>query len=65
MATTVNTVTGPISSDELGKTLMHEHFFFGYPGYAGDTTFGSNSREDVINTGIDVARGRRRTGSRR
>ncbi len=29
MATTVNTVTGPISSDELGKTLMHEHFFFG------------------------------------
>lgn len=34
---------------------MHEHFFFGYPGYAGDTTFGSNSREDVINTGIDVA----------
>ncbi len=55
MATTVNTVTGPVSSDELGKTLMHEHFFFGYPGYAGDTTFGSNSREDVINTGIDVA----------
>ncbi len=42
-------------SDELGKTLMHEHFFFGYPAYAGDTTSGSNSREVVINTSIDVA----------
>lgn len=55
MAATVNTVMGPGSSDEFGKTLMHEHFFFGHPGYAGDTTFGSNSREDIINIGIDVA----------
>ena len=37
MATQVNTVTGPISSDDLGKTLMHEHFAFGYPGFQGDT----------------------------
>ena len=33
---------------------MHEHFYFGYPANAGDTTSGSNSREIVINTSIDV-----------
>jgi len=29
--TTINTVTGPISSDELGKTLIHEHVLVGFP----------------------------------
>ncbi|HET7580466.1 MAG TPA: phosphotriesterase-related protein, partial [Bacillales bacterium] len=33
MARTVNTVTGPVSTDDLGKTMMHEHFVFGYPGF--------------------------------
>lgn len=28
----VETVTGPITVDQLGKTLIHEHFVFGYPG---------------------------------
>ncbi|WP_308302383.1 hypothetical protein [Bacillus sp. V5-8f] len=28
MSKLVNTVLGPVSADELGKTLMHEHFFF-------------------------------------
>ncbi len=55
MATTVNTVTGPISSDDLGKTLVHEHFFFGYPGYQGDVTFGKFDREEAIRVGLDVA----------
>ena len=55
MATTVNTVTGPVSSDDLGKTLMHEHFFFGYPGYEGDSTLGPNYVEEIIATGIEVA----------
>jgi len=41
MAKMVNTVTGPIESDKLGTTLMHEHFLFGYPGFAGDSTFGA------------------------
>lgn len=55
MATTVNTVTGPISSDDLGRTLMHEHFFFGYPGYQGDHTLGPFDRESIINTAVEVA----------
>jgi phosphotriesterase-related protein len=33
MATMVNTVMGQISSDDLGKTLVHEHFAFGFPGF--------------------------------
>ncbi len=55
MATTVNTVTGPVSSDDLGKTLMHEHFFFGYPGYEGDSALGPNYIEEIIETGVEVA----------
>lgn len=55
MATTVNTVTGEVSSDDLGKTLVHEHFFFGYPGYQGDHTLGPFDREAIINTGVEVA----------
>lgn len=55
MATTVNTVTGEISSDDLGMTLMHEHFFFGYPGYQGDHTLGPFDREAIINTAVEVA----------
>jgi predicted metal-dependent phosphotriesterase family hydrolase len=26
------TVTGPVPLDQLGMTLMHEHFTFAYPG---------------------------------
>jgi phosphotriesterase-related protein len=29
---TVETVTGPIDANELGPTLVHEHFYFSYPG---------------------------------
>lgn len=55
MATFVNTVTGRISPDELGMTLMHEHFFFGYPGYQGDHTLGPFDRAATIETGVEVA----------
>ena len=55
MATFVNTVTGRISPDELGMTLMHEHLFFGYSGYQGDHTLGPFDREATIETGIEVA----------
>lgn len=54
MATQVNTVTGPISSDDLGKTLVHEHFAFGYPGFQGDS-LGPYDREAVVKTGLEVA----------
>jgi len=54
MATMVNTVTGQISSDDLGKTLVHEHFAFGFPGFQGDT-LGPYDPEAIVETGIEVA----------
>jgi phosphotriesterase-related protein len=33
---------------------MHEHFFFGYPGYTGDLTLGSRDWEEIIRTGVEV-----------
>ncbi len=35
--TPLNTVTGAIAPDQLGKTLMHEHLLIGYPGSEVDT----------------------------
>lgn len=35
----VNTVLGPIKSNDLGLTMMHEHLIFGYPGYQGDVQY--------------------------
>lgn len=55
MATMVNTVIGPVSSDDLGKTLVHEHFMFGYPGYQVDVRFGKYAREGAVQIGIEVA----------
>jgi phosphotriesterase-related protein len=54
MATTVNTVTGQISSDDLGMTLMHEHFAFGFPGFQGDTLAPYDPKA-IVETGIEVA----------
>ncbi|MCH2169727.1 phosphotriesterase-related protein [Myxococcota bacterium] len=38
MTQTVQTVLGPLSVDQLGLTLMHEHLKIGYPGWEVDTT---------------------------
>ncbi len=46
----INTVTGQIAAQELGKTLMHEHIQFGYPGYQGDVTYGGWKKEEAIAT---------------
>ena len=56
MSKSVNTVMGPISIDDLGKTLIHEHFVFGYPGYSGDITLGPYNREEALEVGINVAK---------
>src|SRR6202046_2601783 len=34
----VQTVTGPIGLDQLGRTLMHEHLFIAFPGAEFDPT---------------------------
>jgi phosphotriesterase-related protein len=52
----VETVTGPIPVDTLGKTLIHEHFIFGYPGFQGDVTLGPFKEEEFLEAAIAVAR---------
>lgn len=42
----VNTVTGPVPHTELGRTLMHEHFLFGFAGWQGDATLGGFKEEE-------------------
>ncbi|MFA6345490.1 MAG: hypothetical protein WCX34_05570 [Syntrophales bacterium] len=51
----LNTVTGPVASDRLGKTLIHEHFVFGYPGWEGDVTLGPFDREACLRAGLEMA----------
>lgn len=46
----VNTVTGTISPTALGKTLMHEHIQFGYPGFQGDLTLGGWDKATALAT---------------
>ncbi len=49
MGRLIQTVTGSITPEELGTTLMHEHFIFGFPGYQGDVTYGGFDREAFLN----------------
>lgn len=51
----INTVTGKIPVEDMGKTLIHEHFIFGYPGYNGDVTLGAFNREEALSAGIETA----------
>ncbi|NIR35919.1 MAG: phosphotriesterase-related protein [Actinobacteria bacterium] len=43
--TTIQTVTGPIDSADLGRTLMHEHLTVGYPGWESATNEPFDRRE--------------------
>jgi phosphotriesterase-related protein len=54
--TTINTVTGPILVNQLGKTLIHEHFIFGYPGFQGDVTLGAFNEEAALEEAVKIAR---------
>lgn len=42
----VHTVSGTVDSERLGRTLMHEHFLFGYCGFQGDATLGGFREEE-------------------
>ncbi|QDI90512.1 phosphotriesterase-related protein [Salicibibacter halophilus] len=55
MSQKVNTVLGPVLADELGKTLMHEHFFFGYPGFYGNSLYYPNNREEILRAAMEFA----------
>jgi len=43
----VNTVLGPVSSDELGLTLIHEHLITGFPGWECDALAVPYDREVI------------------
>lgn len=50
----VNSVTGQISADKLGWTLMHEHFYFAYPGWQADATMAPFDRDEALKVGLEV-----------
>ncbi|MCP3987244.1 MAG: phosphotriesterase [bacterium] len=47
MAQQIQTVTGPISPEDLGRTLMHEHLLIGHPGWESDTIHPGPSRDEM------------------
>lgn len=49
----IETVTGCITPDALGKTLMHEHLLIGYPGSEADTVNPGPNRNERIARCID------------
>ena len=49
----LETVTGSITPDQLGKTLMHEHLLIGYPGSEADTVNPGPSRDERVARCID------------
>lgn len=55
MAAKVHTVTGAVSPDRLGKTLIHEHILFGFPGYQGDRTLGPFNHASALQACLKVA----------
>jgi phosphotriesterase-related protein len=49
------TVCGPVPAEKLGKTLIHEHVLFGYPGCQGDVTCAPRyDREAIINRSVEM-----------
>lgn len=58
----VNTVTGPVKAADLGRTLMHEHFLFGFAGWQGDATLGGFREEEYTNACIKAAEDARAYG---
>lgn len=50
----VNAVTGAVSSDELGISLMHEHILYGYPGWERDQTIAPFDRQAIVSSGVEV-----------
>lgn len=48
----INSVLGPVSPDSLGVTLIHEHFYFAYPGWFADATIAPYDREAALQAGL-------------
>lgn len=50
---TIQTVTGPVRPAELGKTLVHEHLFIGYPGWFMDALAPKFRRAEAMARAVD------------
>ena len=49
----LETVTGSITPDQLGKTLMHEHLMIGYAGSESDTVNSGPSLDEAVKRCVD------------
>jgi phosphotriesterase-related protein len=49
----IQTVLGPISADQLGTTLMHEHLLIGWPGWENDAVARSTPRKEMVKLCVD------------
>jgi phosphotriesterase-related protein len=54
MEVKVNTVTGTISSRDLGKTLVHEHVLVGFPGWFMDARQPAFRRGEAVERVVDA-----------
>ena len=52
----IMTVLGPISADELGVTLVHEHMAFGFPGWSADETVAPYDPEAIAAKCLSILR---------
>ncbi len=50
----VNTVLGPISPDQLGQVLVHEHFVFSRAGWYADATIAPYDRGAAMQAGLNA-----------
>ncbi len=50
----INTATGSITTDDLGRTLMHEHVMIGFPGWHFDNRLPKFQREDALSRVVDA-----------
>jgi len=62
MAKRINAVSGPVSTDELGITLMHEHLIFGYPGWQYDSAAPAYDREATAEVCVQMINEARKFG---
>ncbi|MFA5399675.1 MAG: TatD family hydrolase [Dehalococcoidia bacterium] len=58
----INSVLGPIAPDKLGKTLVHEHFIIGQPGWQTDETMFPYDRKAALKTNLEVCKAAREVG---
>lgn len=51
----LETVLGPVPGADVGKTLVHEHFVFGFPGFQADQTLGGFDFDHALEVGVQTA----------